>query len=151
MTGQDKNLALRRKTTDLYTQADDHLSATKSTFGPHGWTIIFLQALMFWIAAGSITHGLNVILPALSRNFNLDYNALLALATPASDLRQIVRKEGSQIQYYFLSYRMRPVLWPARLLGDINRIHRALCRGLFFWYRFWLRGRDRPHRQLVYT
>jgi MFS family permease len=84
MTGQDKNLALRRKTTDLYTQADDHLSATKSTFGPHGWTIIFLQALMFWIAAGSITHGLNVILPALSRNFNLDYNALLALATPAS-------------------------------------------------------------------
>ena len=84
MIGQEKKLSLRRKTTDFATGGDAHLSATKSSFGPHGWTIIFLQALMFWLAAGSITHGMNVILPAVSKTFNLNYNALLALATPAS-------------------------------------------------------------------
>ncbi len=53
-------------------------------FGARGWTIITFQAIMFWIAAGVCTHGLNVILPSLSKTFSLDYNALLALATPAS-------------------------------------------------------------------
>ncbi len=53
-------------------------------FGARGWTIIVFQAIMFWLAAGAVTHGLNVMLPALSKTFNLDYNALLALATPAS-------------------------------------------------------------------
>jgi MFS family permease len=84
MTGQEKYLALPPKAIERGTGRDDHLSATKSSFGPHGWTIIFFQALMFWLAAGAVTHGLNVILPALSKTFQLDYNALLALATPAS-------------------------------------------------------------------
>lgn len=84
MNGQETKHALRLDTAVRSTAHDDHLSATKSSFGAHGWTIIFFQALMFWIAAGAVTHGLNVILPALSNTFHLDYNALLALATPAS-------------------------------------------------------------------
>ncbi|XBS71358.1 hypothetical protein ABK905_10710 [Acerihabitans sp. KWT182] len=84
MTGQEKNLARPPKTVCLAVEGNTPLSAAKSTFGPHGWTIIFFQALMFWIAAGAVTHGLNVILPALSTTFHLDYNALLALTTPAS-------------------------------------------------------------------
>ena len=58
--------------------------AKKTGFGIRGWSIIAFQAAMFWIAAGAITHGLNVTLPALSKTYNLDYNMLLALATPAS-------------------------------------------------------------------
>jgi sugar phosphate permease len=64
-----------------------HCSATEAQhtgFGARGWTIIVFQAVMFWIAAGAVTHGLNVTLPALSKTYNLDYNTLLALATPAS-------------------------------------------------------------------
>ncbi len=53
-------------------------------FGARGWTVIAFQAVMFWIAAGAVTHGLNVTLPALSQTYGLDYNTLLALATPAS-------------------------------------------------------------------
>lgn len=56
----------------------------KTGFGVRGWSIIAFQAVMFWVAAGAITHGLNVTLPALSKTYNLDYNTLLALATPAS-------------------------------------------------------------------
>ncbi len=56
----------------------------KTGFGVRGWSIIAFQAVMFWVAAGAITHGLNVTLPALSKTYNLDYNMLLALATPAS-------------------------------------------------------------------
>lgn len=58
--------------------------AAKTGFGARGWTVVIFQALMFWIAAGAVTHGLNVTLPALSQTYNLDYNMLLALATPAS-------------------------------------------------------------------
>ncbi|GAA3905978.1 MFS transporter [Gibbsiella dentisursi] len=53
-------------------------------FGVHGWRVIVFQGVLFWIAAGAVTHGLNVMLPALARNFGLDYSVLLALATPAS-------------------------------------------------------------------
>lgn len=56
----------------------------RSGFGARGWSIIVLQAAMFWVAAGAVTHGLNVVLPALSQTYNLDYSKLLALATPAS-------------------------------------------------------------------
>src|SRR5476651_1654899 len=84
MNGQETKQEFRLETAVFSPAHGDHLSATKSSFGPHGWTIIFFQALMFWIAAGAVTHGLNVILPALSKTFQLDYNALLALATPAS-------------------------------------------------------------------
>lgn len=53
-------------------------------FGVRGWTVIVFQAMMFWLAAGAVTHGLNVTLPALSKAYDLDYTTLLALATPAS-------------------------------------------------------------------
>lgn len=59
-------------------------SLTNTGFGSRGWTVIIFQAMMFWLAAGAITHGLNVVLPALSNTFHLDYAKLLALATPAS-------------------------------------------------------------------
>jgi len=64
----------------------NHSTANISTtgFGVRGWTVIIFQAMMFWIAAGAVTHGLNVILPALSKTYHLDYNTLLVLATPAS-------------------------------------------------------------------
>lgn len=60
------------------------LKSSQLSFGRRGWIIIVLQALMFWLAAGAITHGLNVVLPALSQTYSLDYNKLLLLATPAS-------------------------------------------------------------------
>lgn len=53
-------------------------------FGLHGWTVIVVQLAMFWVAAGAVTHGLNVILPALSRLHHLDYNKMLFFVTPAS-------------------------------------------------------------------
>nr|WP_321238311.1 MFS transporter [uncultured Tolumonas sp.] len=74
----DNNATLNK--TAEYTEVD-----TQNTgFGARGWSIIAFQAVMFWVAAGAITHGLNVTLPALSKTYNLDYNTLLALATPAS-------------------------------------------------------------------
>ncbi len=56
----------------------------KAGFGPHGWTIIGFQACMFWLAAGAVAHGLNIILPALSQRYQLNYSDMLTLATPAS-------------------------------------------------------------------
>lgn len=58
--------------------------AGKEGFGPHGWTIIGFQACMFWLAAGAVAHGLNIILPALSQRYQLNYSDMLTLATPAS-------------------------------------------------------------------
>jgi MFS family permease len=69
---------------DIAGVSDKTLSDTKSNFGFHGWVIIILQGLLFWIASGSMVHGLNIILPALSSSFHLDYNTMLAWATPAS-------------------------------------------------------------------
>lgn len=53
-------------------------------FGARGWTVITFQAILFWIASGACTHSLNVVLPALASDYQLDYSTLLALATPAS-------------------------------------------------------------------
>lgn len=53
-------------------------------FGKHGWFVIINQAVMFWVAAGVCTHGLNLILPAISEFYHLDYNELLFFVTPAS-------------------------------------------------------------------
>lgn len=53
-------------------------------FGVQGWNVIVFQGLLFWVAAGTVTHGLNVVLPTLSGLYGLDYSTLLALATPAS-------------------------------------------------------------------
>lgn len=73
------NHAILNKPTDC-----SGVETQNTGFGSRGWTIIIFQAIMFWIAAGAVTHGLNVTLPALSKTYNLDYNTLLALATPAS-------------------------------------------------------------------
>lgn len=83
MMEQEKNMALRN---DISPQASHNTTTStgQHDFGRRGWTIIVFQALMFWIAAGSVTHGLNVILPALSQTYGLNYGTLLALATPAS-------------------------------------------------------------------
>ncbi|MBJ7220349.1 MULTISPECIES: MFS transporter [unclassified Brenneria] len=84
MAGQKNNMALN-KVTACSTRDDTCLSAAdRNGFGARGWTIIVFQAVMFWIAAGAVTHGLNVMLPALSQTYDLDYSTLLALATPAS-------------------------------------------------------------------
>ncbi|CPR21216.1 MFS transporter [Brenneria goodwinii] len=84
MTGQENTMALD-KTTNCSTRSDAALAVADSNgFGMRGWTIIVFQAVMFWLAAGAVTHGLNVMLPALSQTYDLDYSTLLALATPAS-------------------------------------------------------------------
>lgn len=57
---------------------------TRSNFGARGWSILVFEAALLWIGSGSVVHGLNVVLPAISSAFHLDYTELLALATPAS-------------------------------------------------------------------
>ncbi|ABD86212.1 MFS transporter [Rhodopseudomonas palustris] len=56
----------------------------RSNFGAHGWSIILIEAALLWISSGSVVHGLNIILPALTATYSLDNTRLLALATPAS-------------------------------------------------------------------
>lgn len=61
------------------------ITVTRNTgFFLRGWVVVIFQAILFWLGAGAVTHGLNITLPELSRTYNLDYNTLLALATPAS-------------------------------------------------------------------
>ncbi|WP_315567584.1 MFS transporter [Aggregatibacter aphrophilus] len=62
----------------------DTSSKSKFNFGSRGWIVIIFQASLFWVMAGCVTHGLNVILPALSELYQLDYNELLFFVTPAS-------------------------------------------------------------------
>ncbi|NDL63237.1 MFS transporter [Acerihabitans arboris] len=89
MTGNKNNIALDNivleKIADCPSREDlPPCTAAGNGFGARGWVLIVFQAVMFWLAAGAVTHGLNVMLPALSRTYGLDYNTLLALATPAS-------------------------------------------------------------------
>ncbi|HXP98293.1 MAG TPA: MFS transporter [Telmatospirillum sp.] len=56
----------------------------RSNFGPRGWSIILMEGIMFWVASGSNTHGLNVIIPTLCAAYGLDNHTLLFLATPAT-------------------------------------------------------------------
>lgn len=56
----------------------------RSNFGARGWSILLIEAALLWISSGSVVHGLNIILPALSTTYGLEYTRLLALATPAS-------------------------------------------------------------------
>ncbi|MCE1236301.1 MAG: MFS transporter [Hyphomicrobiales bacterium] len=57
---------------------------TRSNFGRWGWTIVIVEGLMLWIAAGVQVHGLNIIVPALSDYFGIPKTTLLFWATPAS-------------------------------------------------------------------
>nr|WP_113868770.1 MFS transporter [Brenneria salicis]NMN92602.1 sugar phosphate permease [Brenneria salicis ATCC 15712 = DSM 30166]RBP59053.1 sugar phosphate permease [Brenneria salicis ATCC 15712 = DSM 30166]RLM29677.1 MFS transporter [Brenneria salicis ATCC 15712 = DSM 30166] len=84
MTGQKNDMALTKITACSANEHAPHRAADRNGFGMRGWTVIVFQAVMFWIAAGAVTHGLNVMLPALSQTYDLDYSTLLALATPAS-------------------------------------------------------------------
>ncbi|WP_316859312.1 MFS transporter [uncultured Cohaesibacter sp.] len=59
-------------------------SDLRSNFGRRGWTMILFSGLLFWINTGVSVDGLNVILGALSSTYHLDYNSMLAWATPAS-------------------------------------------------------------------
>ncbi len=53
-------------------------------FGKNGWLVIINQAIMFWVGAGVATHGLNIVLPAISEYYQLNYEELLFVVTPAS-------------------------------------------------------------------
>lgn len=56
----------------------------RSNFGRRGWSIIVIEAALLWISSGSVVHGLNIVLPALTATYGLENTRLLALATPAS-------------------------------------------------------------------
>ena len=53
-------------------------------FSKNGWLVIINQAIMFWVGAGVATHGLNIVLPAISEYYQLNYEELLFVVTPAS-------------------------------------------------------------------
>jgi sugar phosphate permease len=57
---------------------------TRSNFGKWGWSIVIIEGLMLWVAAGVQVHGLNIIVPTLSQHFGIDKATLLFWATPAS-------------------------------------------------------------------
>jgi sugar phosphate permease len=54
------------------------------SFGGRGWSIIAIEGLLICVAAGSVSHGLNIITPTLSAAYGIDNNALLYAATPAT-------------------------------------------------------------------
>ncbi|MDR1427004.1 MAG: MFS transporter, partial [Bifidobacteriaceae bacterium] len=54
------------------------------SFGRRGWSVIIIEGLLICVAAGTVSHGLNLITPTLSAAYGLDNNALLYAATPAT-------------------------------------------------------------------
>lgn len=56
----------------------------RSNFGGRGWSIITIQGLLIWMAAGVQTHGLNIVIPTLAEHFDLPATTLLSWATPAA-------------------------------------------------------------------
>lgn len=56
----------------------------RSSFGRKGWSIIGIEGLLIWVAAGAQVHGLNLIVPTLSEHFDLEAATLLYWATPAT-------------------------------------------------------------------
>ena len=57
---------------------------TSLSFGARHWSIIVIEGLLIWLAAGAQVHGLNVMTPALSQEYGIDPNLLLYWATPAT-------------------------------------------------------------------
>ncbi|MDR1432152.1 MAG: MFS transporter [Propionibacteriaceae bacterium] len=53
-------------------------------FGHRGWMVIIIEGLLICVAAGSVSHGLNIITPTLSARYGIDNNLLLYWATPAT-------------------------------------------------------------------
>ncbi|MDR1266692.1 MAG: MFS transporter [Propionibacteriaceae bacterium] len=54
------------------------------SFGRRGWSVIVIEGLLICVAAGSASHGLNLITPTLSAAYGINNNALLYAATPAT-------------------------------------------------------------------
>lgn len=57
---------------------------TSLDFGARHWSIVAIEGVLIWLAAGAQVHGLNVITPTLSAEYGIDNNLLLYWATPAT-------------------------------------------------------------------
>ncbi|ABD86213.1 MFS transporter [Rhodopseudomonas palustris] len=96
------------------------VSDTRSNFGKWGWSVVTIEGLMLWIAAGVQVHGLNIMVPVLSEYFDIPKTTLLFWATPAS--------WGSVVAAYVLA---KVVEWKgAKFTIIFSLIACALCFGL---------------------
>lgn len=59
-------------------------SDTSLNFGARHWSIVAIEGVLIWLAAGAQVHGLNIITPTLSAEYGIDNNLLLYWATPAT-------------------------------------------------------------------
>lgn len=93
---------------------------TRSNFGKWGWSVVTIEGLMLWIAAGVQVHGLNIMVPVLSDYFGIPKTTLLFWATPAS--------WGSVVAAYVLA---KLVEWKgAKFTVILSLVACALCFGL---------------------
>lgn len=101
---------------------------TRSNFGKWGWSIVTIEGLMLWIAAGVQVHGLNIIIPTLSEHFGIDKATLLFWATPAS--------WGSVLTAYVAA---KMCEWKgAKVTILVSLVGCALCFGLLgTWPSIW--------------
>lgn len=58
--------------------------STKNDFGAKGWLMIVISGLCYFFFAATVNDGLNVIVGNFAGEHGLDYNKLLASATPAA-------------------------------------------------------------------
>lgn len=58
--------------------------STKNDFGSKGWLMIVISGFCYFFFAATVNDGLNVIVGNFAAEHSLDYNALLASATPAA-------------------------------------------------------------------
>ena len=58
--------------------------STKNDFGAKGWLMIVISGLCYFFFAATVNDGLNVIVGNFAGEHGLDYNTLLASATPAA-------------------------------------------------------------------
>lgn len=56
----------------------------RSNFGRRGWSIVGIEGLLIWLAAGIQVHGLNIMVPVLSEHFAIEASTFLYWATPAT-------------------------------------------------------------------
>ncbi|MGC3954538.1 MAG: MFS transporter [Propionicimonas sp.] len=66
------------------TQAANAPVDTSLNFGARHWSIVAIEGILIWLAAGAQVHGLNIITPTLSAEYGIDNNLLLYWATPAT-------------------------------------------------------------------
>ena len=58
--------------------------STKNDFGAKGWLMIVISGLCYFFFAATVNDGLNVIVGNFAGEHGLDYNTVLASATPAA-------------------------------------------------------------------